>query len=85
MEDHIKHQQQVLQLSKDNPNLLENLRKKQEDQHDIERSYEAGIEKITRQVRSISEYLSKWKNFPVKYSTWEDENFIQKHQEIIKR
>ena len=85
MEDHIKHQQQVLQLSKDNPTLVQNLMKQQEDQHHIERSYEAVIETRTRQVRSISEYLSKWKNFPVKYFTWEDENFIQKHQEIIKR
>ena len=85
VEDHIEHQQQVLQLSKDNLNLVQNLMKQQEDQHHIERSYEAIIETRTRQVRSISEYLSKWKNFPVKYSTWEDENFIQKHQEIIKR
>lgn len=29
--------------------------------------------------RSISEYLIKWKNLPTKDSTWEDENFIQKH------
>ena len=85
MEDHIEHQQQVLQLSKDNPTLVQNLMKQQEDQHDVKRSYEAVIETRNRQVRSISEYLSKWKNFPVKDSTWEDENFIQKHQEIIKR
>jgi len=85
VEDDIEHQQQVLQLSKDNPTLVQNLMKQQEDQHHIERSYEAVIETRTRQVRSISEYLSKWKNFPVEYFTWEDENFIQKHQEIIKR
>jgi len=85
VEDHIEHQQQVLQLSKDNPTLVQNLMKQQEDQHHIERSYEEVIETRTRQVRSISEYLSKWKNFPVEDSTWEDENFIQKHQEIIKR
>ena len=85
VEDHIEHQQQVLQLSKDNPTLVQNLMKQQEDQHHIERSYEAVIETRTRQVRSISEYLSKWKNFLVKDFTWEDENFIQKHQEIIKR
>ena len=59
--------------------------KQQEDQHHIERSSEAVTETRTQQVRSISEYLSKWKNFPVEYFTWEDENFIQKHQEIIKR
>ena len=85
VEDHIEHQQQVLQLSKDNLTLVQNLMKQQEDQHHIERSYEAVIETRTQKVRSISEYLSKWKNFPVKYFTWEDENFIQKHQEIIKR
>ena len=85
LEDHIEHQQQVLQLSKDNPTLVQNLMKQQEDQHRIERSYEAVIETRNRKVRSILEYLSKWNNFPVKYFTWEDENFIQKHQEIIKR
>ena len=48
---------------------------------------EAVMEKRTRQLRnrSISEYLIKWKNLPTEDSTWEDENFIQKHQEIIKR
>ena len=85
MEDHIEHQQQVLQLSKDNLSLVQNLMKQQEDKHDIKRSYEVVIETRTRKVRSISEYLSKWKNFPLEDSTWEDENFIQKHQEIIKR
>ena len=85
VEDDIEHQQQVLQLSKDNLTLVKNLAKQQEDKHDIERSYEAVIETRTRQVRPISEYLSKWKNFPVEDSTWEDENFIQKHKEIIKR
>ena len=59
--------------------------KQQEDQHHIETSSEAVTETRTRQVRSISKYLTKWKNFPVEDSTWEDENFIQKHQEIIKR
>ena len=29
--------------------------------------------------RSISEYLIKWKNLLAEDSTWEDENFIQKH------
>ena len=41
VEGHIKHQQQVLQLSKDNLTLVQNLMKQQEDQHHIERSYEA--------------------------------------------
>ena len=85
VEYHNEHQQQVLQLSKDNPTLVQNLMKQQEDQHHIKRIYEAFIETRTQKVRSISEYLSKWKNFPVEYFTWEDENFIQKHQEIIKR
>ena len=40
----------------------------------------------TRQLqnRSISEYLIKWKNLPTEDSTWEDENFIQKHPELLK-
>ena len=59
--------------------------KQQEDQDHIERSSEVVTETRNQQVRSISNYLSKWKNFPIEYSTWEDENFIQKHQEIIKR
>ena len=42
---------------------------------------EAVTKTKTRQLRnlSISKYLIKWKNLPTKYSTWEDENFIQKH------
>ena len=40
-----------------------------------------------RQLRnwSISEYLIKWKNLPAEDSTWEDEYFIQKHPELLKR
>ena len=36
----------------------------------------------TRQLqnRSIPEYLIKWKNLPTKDSTWEDDFFIQQHQ-----
>ena len=39
------------------------------------------METRTRQLwnRLISEYLIKWKNLPTEDSTWEDENFIQKH------
>ena len=85
VEDHIEHQQRVLQLSKDNLTLVQNRMKQQEDQHHIERSSESVTKIRNRKVQSISEYLSKWKNFPVEDSTWEDDNFIQKHQEIIKR
>ena len=40
-----------------------------------------------RQLRnkSISEYLIKWRKLPTKDSTWEDESFIQKHPELLKR
>ena len=44
VEDPIEHQQQVLQLSKDNLTLVQNLMKQQEDQHHIERSSEEVIE-----------------------------------------
>ena len=84
VEDDIEHQQQVLQLSKDNLTLVQNLMKQQEYQHHIERSSKAVTKTRNQQVRSISEYLSKWKKFLVEDSTREDENFIQKHQEIIK-
>ena len=46
VEDHIKYQQQVLQLSEDN---LTNLMKQQEDQHRGKRSSEGVIETRTRQ------------------------------------
>ena len=44
-------------------------------------------QKRTRQLqnRSIFEYLIKWKNLPIGDSTWEDENFIQKYLELLKR
>ena len=42
MEDHIKHQQEVLQLLKDNLNLAQNRMKQQEDQHRSERSFDVG-------------------------------------------
>ena len=47
---------------------------------------EAVTETRTRQLqnRSISYYLIKWKNLPTEDSTWEDENFIQKHPELLK-
>ena len=47
---------------------------------------EAVTETRTRQLqnRSILEYLIKWKNLPTEDSTWEDENFIQKHLKLLK-
>ena len=47
---------------------------------------EVVTETKTRQLRnrSISEYLIKWKNLSTEYSTREDENFIQKHPELLK-
>ena len=42
MEDHIKHQQEVLQLLKDNLNLAQNRMKQQADQHRSERSFDVG-------------------------------------------
>jgi hypothetical protein len=35
--------------------------------------------------RSISEYLIKWRKLLAEDSTWEDESFIQKHPELLKR
>ena len=81
VEDHIEHQQQFLQISKDNLTLVHNRMKQQEDKNHSERSFEAVTKTRTRKLqnRSILEYLSKWKNLPTEDSTWEDENFIQKH------
>ena len=50
VEDHIEHQQQVLQISKDNLTLVQNQMKQQEDQHRKERSSEAVIETRTRKL-----------------------------------
>ena len=41
-EDHIEHQQQVLQLLKDNLNLAQNWMKQQEDQHHSEIIFDVG-------------------------------------------
>ena len=42
MKDHIKHQQQVLQLLKDNATSVQNQMKQQENQHHSERSFDVG-------------------------------------------
>ena len=42
VEDHMKHQQQFLQLLKDNLNLAQNQMKQQEDQHHSEHSFNFG-------------------------------------------
>jgi hypothetical protein len=179
VEDHIEHQQQVLQILKDNLTMAQNRMKQQADQHHSERSFEVGdwvflrlqpykqmslkqakkdnklspkyygpykvLQKIGTMAyklelpassrvhpvfhvsclkkvigdkipvqtifpeldkegkiilepeaitdtrvhqlrnRSISEYLIKWRKLPAKDSTWEDESFIQKHPELLKR
>jgi hypothetical protein len=48
---------------------------------------EAIIDTRIRQLRnkSISEYLIKWRKLLAEDSTWEDESFIQKHLELLKR
>eukprot|EP00253_Pinus_taeda_P035943 PITA_35943 len=112
VEHHIEHQQQVLQLFKDNLVLAQNRMKQQADQHRSEGSFDVIGDKVPVQTilpeldeegktilepeevtetrtqrlrsRSISEYLIKWKNLSAEDSTWEDKNFIQKHQELLK-
>ena len=42
MEDHIEHQQQVLQILKDNLTMAQNRMKQQADKHRSERSFEVG-------------------------------------------
>ena len=44
------------------------------------------FETTMKQLRNqaIMEYLIKWKNLPAEDSTWEDENFIQKHPKLLK-
>ena len=42
VEDHIKHQQKVLKLLKDNLNLVQNRMKQQAYQHHSERSFDVG-------------------------------------------
>ena len=48
-----------------------------------EQFFEARIKRLRN--RAIMEYLIKWKNFPVEDATWEDDYFIQKHPELLKR
>ena len=46
-----------------------------------------GVTEIrNRQLQNqlISEYIIKWKDLPIEVSTWEDDNFIQKHPELRK-
>jgi hypothetical protein len=42
VEDHIEHQQEVLQLLKDNLAIAQNRMKQQADQHHSEREFEVG-------------------------------------------
>ena len=50
VEYHIEHQQQVLQLSKDNLTLVHHIMKQQEDEHHIEKISEAVTEARTQKV-----------------------------------
>ena len=43
VEDHIEHQQEVLQLLNDNLNFAQNQMKQQADQHRSERSFDVGV------------------------------------------
>ena len=69
--DKLPFQTILLELDEEGKNILEP---------------EAVAETRTRQLRnqSISKYLIKWKNLSAKDSTWEDENFTQKHPELLK-
>jgi hypothetical protein len=49
----------------------------------MEPFFETMMKKLRNQA--IMEYLIKWKNLPAEDSTWEDDNFIQKHPELLKR
>ncbi len=48
---------------------------------------EAIIETRIKQLRNraITEYLIQWKNLPLEDATWEDESFIHKHLEFLRR
>ena len=48
-----------------------------------EKIFETRTEQLQNWV--ITEYLTKWKNLPVKDLTWEDESFIQNHPQLTKR
>ena len=48
----------------------------------MEQFFETTMKKLRNQA--IMEYLVKWKNLPAEDSTWEDENFIRKHPELLK-
>jgi len=66
--------------------LVQTILSKLDEEGNIILELEAFTEERTRQLRnrSILEYLIKWKNLPAEDSTWEDENFIQKHPELLK-
>ena len=66
--------------------LVQTILSKLDEEGNIILELEAFTEERTRQLRnrSILEYLIKWNNLPAEDSTWEDENFIQKHPELLK-
>ena len=62
MEHHIKHQQQVLQLLKDNLVLVQNRTKQQADQHRSETSFDVGDWVFLRLQPYKKMYLKQAKN-----------------------
>ena len=67
--------------------LVQTILPKHDEEGKIILEPEAFTETRTWQLRnrSISQYLIKWKKLPTEDSTWEDDNFVQKHLELLKR
>ena len=75
MKDHIEHQQQVLQLLKDNATLVQNQMKQQIDQHHNERIFDVGDWVFLRlhlkqaiyekEMLAILHALKKWRPYPM--------------------
>ena len=75
MKDHIEHQQQVLQLLKDNATLVQNRMKQQVDQHRSEKRFDVGdwvflllhLKKdiYEKEMLEILHALKKWRPYPM--------------------
>ena len=73
VKDHIEHQQQVLQLLKDNANLVHNRMKQHVDQHRSEKSFDVGDWEFLRlhlkkaiyekKMLAILHALKKWRPY----------------------